>query len=441
METSFELEIDDLASSGEGVGKHQGFTIFVDGALPTERVLVRIIEEKKNYAKARLEKILRSSKDRVKPICPKFEVCGGCQLMHLNYDGQLKIKERRVKDAFIRIGRIQNFTIDPCVGSENPLGYRNKIQLPVSAGNKIGLYAKRSHEIIPIETCLIHNREGEKIVEQIKQTLNLHPISIYNEKTGRGELRHLLIKTAKSTGKVLVALITTTSPTKELKKIAKHIYSIDQVVGVVHGFNDKRTNAVRAESYKVLEGEYALEERLLGIDVCISPQSFFQVNPPQAEKIYQKAFALAEIQRSDRVFDAYCGIGLFTCFLAQHSDQVIGVEIVAGAIADARKNAQRNHVTVNFICGKVEEEIGKLPKQDVVFLNPPRKGCERIVLESLAQMDPKKIIYTSCDEATLARDAAILAELGYDQIFLYPFDMFPQTMHVEIVTLFIKNSS
>lgn len=436
----FELEICDLSSTGEGVGKHEGLTIFVDGALPTERVLVSVFEEKKNYAKGKIEKILRRAKDRVDPVCEKFEQCGGCQLMHLSYAQQLKVKEKRVSDAFLRIGKIERFTLQSCMPSPEMLSYRNKIQLPVSAGPKIGLYAKRSHEIIPIEACKIHNREGEKVIGEIKKLLGRFSISIYDEKKGRGEFRHLLVKTSKQTGKVLVVLITTRAASKELKAMAREIFQIPNVSGVVHGLNDRKTNAVRGESYTLLEGGYALEESILGIKVQISPASFFQVNPLQAENIYLKAFELGKITEGKRVFDAYCGIGLFACFLAKSGCKVTGIEIIPEAIEDAKKNAKCNDVPVEFICGKVEEEIGKLPRQDIVYLNPPRKGCEKYVLEIVAAMNPSRIIYTSCEEATLARDASVLVSKGYSKISLYPFDMFPQTMHVETVALFEKNS-
>jgi len=440
MEKVVELEIKDLTSSGEGVGKYNGLTIFVDGALINEKVQVALYEEKKNYAKGRLLKILQKAEERVDPICSKFDQCGGCQLMHLSYKGQLAVKENRVKDAFYRIGKLNNFKIAPCQPSPNQLHYRNKIQLPISQGMKMGLYAKGSHEIISIENCLIHNPLGEQIVCAIKKLLATFPISIYDEKRGKGELRHLLVKTAVHNKKAIVVLITTLSPSKILKEIAKKLVKLPNVSGVIHGLNNRKNNVVRADKYKVLEGEYYLNETLLGIQVQISPPSFFQVNSLQAENIYKKAFELAQIKKEDRIVDAYCGIGLFTCFLGKHSEFVTGIEVIKEAIEDAKINARNNNVKVQFICAKVEEEIGKLPRQDVVFLNPPRKGCEKSVLKAVATMNPKKIIYTSCDAATLARDANVLSEMGYSDISLYPFDMFPQTMHVETIAHFTKKS-
>lgn len=421
-----EIEIEDLSLEGEGIGKCGGFTTFVEGALPGERVQATVTERRKTFAKAGLLKIMRPAPGRRVPACPVFEKCGGCQIMHLDYPEQLKAKEKRIRDAFQRIGKLSDFTLHPCVAAPKPFHYRNKIQLPVGPGSIIGLYAKGSHEIVPLSACLIHNPIGEKVLWEVQKKLTGAP------------LRHLLLRTSRKEEKVLVVLITREQPTAELKRVAKAIMTISDVKGVVHGFNAKENNVVSADAYTLLEGEGFLEEELVGIKVRLSPAAFFQVNPWQAEQVYAKALALAELKGHEKVLDAYCGIGLFTCLLAKHAKEVTGIEFVREAIEDARFNARENGVRVNFHVGKTEEWIKKLPRQDTIFLNPPRKGCEAVVIEKTLEMAPSRIIYTSCDPATLARDAALLHKGGYTRISLHPFDMFPQTMHVETIALFGK---
>lgn len=423
-----EIEIEDLSLAGEGIGKCNGLTTFVEGALPGEKVKAVVIEKRNSFAKSRLLEIVRASTERRAPPCPVFEKCGGCQIMHLEYQAQLKVKEKRIRDAFFRIGKIVDFEISPCVASPKPLHYRNKIQLPVGPGNTIGLYAKGSHEIVPFHSCLIHNEVGEKVLWEVKKYL-----------VGT-EIRHIFLRTSRKEGKVLVVLITKHKPTPALRVAAKNIMAIPEVKGVMHGLNAKENNVVRADAYSLMEGEGYLEEELLGINVRLSPAAFFQVNPWQASTLYAKALTLAEIKGSEKVLDAYCGIGLFTCLLAKHAKEVVGIESVQEAVDDAKYNASINGVNVKFHVGKTEDLIGNLERQDVVFLNPPRKGAEEVVLAKVLEMSPTRIIYTSCDPATLARDAAILHRGGYTKISLFPFDMFPETMHVETVALFLKFS-
>lgn len=430
-----EIEIEDITSTGEGVGNLDGLKVFVDGALPGELVEVARTTLKKTFAKASLLKIIKQSPDRVTPICPIFSKCGGCQLMHLSYEAGLKLKEKRIRDAFERIGKLENFALMPCHPSPSELHYRNKIQLPISQDRSIGLYAKRSHEIIPVEHCFIHHPAGESVFQACSKIIRDSSITIYNEQNGKGELRHLLLKSGNG---VLVVLITTKKPTYNLKGIAKQIIAQEGVVGVIHGLNQKRSNVVRGDHYTLLEGEYYLMAELLGIKVRLSAPSFFQVNSSQAANIYEKALELADLKPSDRVIDAYCGVGLFACLLAKKCDHVTGIEVVSEAIEDANYNAKLNGVEVDFVCGKVEDLIDQYPRQTVVFINPPRKGCAEKVLVNIAKMNPKKIIYTSCDPATLARDLNILSTLGYSKIEAYPFDMFPQTTHVEILTIISK---
>ncbi len=409
--------IRDVTIWGEGVASHDGLTIFVDGALPGETIRAAIFEKKPTYAKAKLSEIVESSPHRIKPICPVFGNCGGCQIMHLAYEKQLELKTKRVKDAFERIGKLKTFSVATCVASPKPLYYRNKIQLPVDRNLKMGLYAKRSHDIVPIKTCYIQSESGDKILQNIDLCEGL---------------RHISLRTNRK-GEALVTFVSRDKPTPEMMKLAKSVSLMQGVKGVLHALNAREDNVLFSDAYTLLFGEAALVEEVLGIRVSISPASFFQVNLDQAENLYQKAFELAEIKNGQRVLDAYSGIGVFSTYLAKQGANVIGIEVVAAAVNDAKMNAQSNGAKVDFRLGKVEDLIADLPDFDVVFLNPPRKGCDQIVLEATVKKSPEKIIYTSCDPATLARDLHYFASHGYAKIEAYPFDMFPQTMHVETV--------
>lgn len=417
--------IRDVTILGEGVGTHEGLTIFVDGALPGETVRAKIILKKPAYAKAELIEILEQSSSRIKPICPVFGKCGGCQIMHLAYAEQLNLKRKRVVDAFERIGKLKNFSVAPVEPSPKPLYYRNKVQLPVDKNLKVGLYAKRSHDIVPIEICYIQSDAGNKILEDIELI---------------DGIRNVLIRTNRK-GESLVVLITRERPTPEIRKLAKTVSLMNGVKGVLHGLNSRDDNVLYSDAYTLLFGEGVLQEEVLGINVEISPASFFQVNLEQAENLYKKAAELAGLKKDERALDAYCGIGVFCTYLAKQGVHVTGIEMVESAVVDANKNAKANGAVVDFRLGRVEDLMNELDDFDVIFLNPPRKGCEESVLEATAKKNPKKIIYTSCDPATLARDLNFFASLGYSKVEAFPFDMFPQTMHVEIVVKIEKEVS
>lgn len=411
------VNIRDVTIQGEGVGTHEGLTIFVDGALPGEKVLAKIVEKKSAYAKAELIEIIESSPNRIKPICPVFGKCGGCQIMHLAYEEQLNLKRKRVIDSFERIGKLKDSSVAVCVASPKPLHYRNKVQLPVDENLKVGLYVKRTHNIVPIETCYIQSEAGNRILG------NLHLVE---------GIRHVLFRTNRK-GESLVVLVTRENPTQEVKKMAKAISLMEGVKGVLHGLNARDDNVLYSDAYTLLFGEGVIREDVLGMHVEISPASFFQVNLEQAENLYKKAYELADLKIGDRVVDAYCGIGVFCIYLAKKGVNVIGIEMIESAVEDAKKSAKANGADVDFRLGRVEDIIDDLDDLDVIFLNPPRKGCEERVLEASIIKKPKKIIYTSCDPATLARDLQFFAAQGYSKVEAYPFDMFPQTMHVEIV--------
>jgi len=417
--------IRDVTVWGEGVGSHEGLTIFVEKALPGEKVLVRIIEKKPSYAKAKLLEILEKSEARVDPICPLFGKCGGCQIMHLKYQEQIELKTKRVKDAFERIGKLKNFGLYPCKPSPNPLYYRNKMQMPVDNNLKLGLYAKRSHQIVPVETCYIQSESTDQILKKITLVEGI---------------RHVLVRSNRK-GEILIVLVTREKPTLLIKKLAEEISFLKGVKGVLHGLNAPDDNVLYSDAYTLLFGERHLEERVLDVCVKISPASFFQVNIEQAEHLYEKAFELADLKPGDKVLDAYSGIGVFSSYLAKRGIEVTGIEVVEPAVEDAKMNAKMNGVEIDFRLGRVEDLISSLDHLDVIFLNPPRKGCEESVLQAAINKKPKKIIYTSCDPATLARDLSFFANQGYLKIEAYPFDMFPQTMHVETVVKIEKGVS
>jgi 23S rRNA (uracil1939-C5)-methyltransferase len=422
MQVTFSIH--GLGSSGEGVGYFKGYTIFVDGALPGETILAQLTDCRKTYGFAKLISIMVPSPDRVKPPCPLFGKCGGCQLQHLSYEKQIVAKTQKVSDAISRIGQIDPSIVQPCISSPLTLSYRNKIQLPV-LGTTLGLYAKNSHQLIPVDHCMIHCELGETVFQKIKKIIQQYPT----------ELRHVLIKSAISTQEALVILVTTqTEPPLEIAEKIKE--EISPVKGVIHNIHTGKENVILGDIYQTLIGSPQIIEKLCGLTFSISAASFFQVNPLQAEQLYLKALELANLKSTDIVLDAYCGVGTISLIFAKQAKKVIGVECVPEAIFDAQENAKRNHITnVEFTCANSEDFIHTLNHVDLLILNPPRKGADPSFWEGLKKLKPKKIIYISCDPATLARDLRILESKGFKTMIVQPFDMFPQTAHVECIAL------
>ncbi|MBS0654303.1 MAG: 23S rRNA (uracil(1939)-C(5))-methyltransferase RlmD [Verrucomicrobia bacterium] len=435
---TFSLKIDAIGSSGEGIGRLEGYTLFVDGALPGEQVHVRCIEAQKNYGRAELLHILEASPDRVKPPCPLFGTCGGCQLMHLSYQKQLETKRQRVIDALQRIGKITEVEVPPCLPSPSPLSYRNKIQLPVKnnpEGLAFGLYAKGSHDLVEVSSCLIHCPMGEEIYREVRRLTTKSGIAAYDPLTGEGDLRHLLIKSAKVTGQALVIFVTASSKQGRWTALAEQIMAAcPQVKGVVQAVNKQKGNRILGQQFHLLAGAGHIHERLGDLTFKVSPASFFQVNPEQAVLLYAKALAFAELEGSETVLDAYCGVGTLSLFFAKQAKSVLGVESVPEAIEDAKENALLNNIhNVSFVCAQAEHYCRALSAIDVAILNPPRKGCDELLLKELKRLRPKTIVYISCDPGTLARDLGLLRDFGYEVEKVQPFDMFPQTAHVECV--------
>lgn len=432
------LSIKSLGSSGEGIGHYHGYTVFVEGALPGEVVEARLSDCQKRYGRADLLSITKSSPDRVVPPCPLFGRCGGCQLMHLSYEKQLSMKQQRVIDALQRIGKINDALVQPCLPSPASLGYRNKIQLPVRQSEEgiiLGLYARGSHDLIEVEHCLIHCDLGEEVYREARSILKASGIEAYQPSTGNGELRHVIIKSASHTGEALLVLVTNSPPSLLLKRIAGEVRErCPAIKGVVHNLNTERDNVILGKKYEVLAGAGSIQDVLCGLTFKVSPASFFQVNPRQAECLYAKAVEFADLQGNETVLDAYCGVGTLSLIFARIAKKVIGVECVPEAIADAQENAKVNQIhNASFVCANAEAYIKSLSHVDVVILNPPRKGCDPAFLEGVKRLRPKKVVYISCDPATLARDLALLQAGGYKIEGIQPYDMFPQTAHVECV--------
>lgn len=436
-QTQVTIDIHGLGASGEGIGTFDGLTIFAEGALPLEKVEVTITQLKKNYAKAKLDTIIAPSPNRVKPVCPLFGKCGGCQLMHLSYDGQLKIKRQKVLDALERIGHFNHPLVHDCVPSPSHLFYRNKIQLPlIITQNKIqaGLYARNSHEVIPIEKCYIHCQQGEEVLAQIQHLMN-------QENYTHVPLRHLLIKSTANKNESLVIFVTSKKSSDTLTKLAQQIMPIcPSVKGVIENVNSREDNVILGSEFHLLCGTDHIEETLCGLTFNVSPASFFQVNPKQAELIYKKVVELAELDPTKTLLDPFCGVGTLTLIAAKACKEVCGIECVPQAIVDAKQNAARNQIrNCHFITGHAEKNIQILEKNwDVIYLNPPRKGCDPSLLKKICEHPPETIIYMSCDPATLARDLAILCQHEYQLGDVYPFDMFPQTSHVECVVKLVR---
>lgn len=436
------LTIKNLGINGEGVAHWHGYTMFVDGALPGEVIEARVCEVSRRFGRGRVSKIVSASPMRVEPACPYFNRCGGCQIMHMGYQDQLKLKHARVVESFKTKAGIENLPVNHCHPSPKEFGYRNKIQFPIVGGAdgiKLGMYARNSHDLIEIDRCLVNCRLGEEIYTNVCSILKESGISAYNFENKEGILRFLLIKSAISTNQALVTLITTPCDKDILKDVAKKIMeSHPSIQGVIQNVNSEHDNVVLGEEYYLLEGVSYIYEKILGLTFKVSPASFFQVNPLQAENVYQGALERAELTGDEYVLDAFCGVGTLTLLVAQRCRHVFGVESVPEAIEDAKENARLNKLTnVDFVCAQAENWINGAEKIDVAFLNPPRKGCEESFIVALGKLAPKKIIYVSCDPNSLARDSSKLIELGYSLKSIQPFDMFPQTSHVESVAVFI----
>lgn len=436
----YEIEIVGLGAGGEGVGRVENFTVFVENSLPQEKILAEILEVKKNYAVGKIKKILRESPERVKPFCPLFGECGGCQLQHLSYPAQLKLKRQKIIDAVERIGKLGGVKIFETLGMENPLNYRNKMQFPVGAskGNLIvGCYARGSHKIIDVKNCMIQREGNNKILRAVKKISAELKIPPYDEKTRRGILRHVMGRVG-SRGELMVVLVTAQKKIPGEKNFVRALLrELPEIKSIQQNIQPAPNNIILGRETKILFGEKTITDELGDLKFNISAKSFFQVNTFQAEILYQTVLNFVGLGGEEKILDAYCGTGTISIFLARFAEKVCGIEIEPAAIDDAKKNARENKISnAEFFVGDAMKIIPQLAEKnfDAAVIDPPRAGCDKKVLETLAAISPKKIIYVSCNPATLARDLAEFSSLGYFAKKIQPVDMFPFTSHVESVT-------
>ena len=439
------IEIKDCAVDGEGIGKTDGFTVFVKDAVIGDTVQAKIIKAKKSYGYGRLMQVIKPSPYRVEPVCPIARQCGGCQLQALSYDQQLIFKEKKVKSHLERIGGFTDIPMESIIGSERPYHYRNKAQFPVgkSKDGRIitGFYAGRTHVIMENRDCVLGIPENKGILNRVISYMEQYQIAPYEEATGKGLVRHVLIRYGFSTKELMVCLIVNGTKLPKEDRLVDSLREIPGMTGISLNVNQKRNNVILGESVRTLWGQDFITDRIGGISYQISPLSFFQVNPLQTEKLYKKALEYADLHGEETVWDLYCGIGTISLFLAQKAKFVRGVEIIPQAIDDARENARRNGIeNVEFFVGKAEEVLPEEYEKhgvhaDVIVVDPPRKGCDETLLDTILRMQPKRVVYVSCDSATLARDLKYLCERGYALTKVCPVDQFSQTVHCEAVAL------
>lgn len=439
------VTIHGIGSSGEGVGRVDDFTVFVPFALPGETVKVSINMVKKTYATGKLIDIVTPASNRIEPTCNLYGVCGGCQLQHITYEGQLSLKTQKVKDVIERIGHQNPDLVKPALGPKEPWAYRNKMQMPVGGTRgdiKMGFYAMGSHDIVQGTNCPIQD-DGNNTIAQIcydiAKELDVEP---YDEHTGKGVLRHVIGRIGQSGWMVILVTATDYLPQQE-EWVKSIINRIPQVETIVHNVNSKRTNVILGPTNHVLYGAGTITDHIKDLRFNVSPHSFFQVNPEQTTVLYDQALAYADLKGNETVIDAYCGTGTISLFLAHKAKHVIGIEIVEPAIINARENAKNNgYDNTEFIVADAAVEMPKLYKAgvrpDVIVFDPIRAGCKEEVLTSAAGMEPKRIVYVSCNPATMARDIEILTHHGYELKEVQPVDMFPMTAHVEAVALLTR---
>lgn len=443
----YDVKVESLTHDGLGVARVDGFPVFVANALVGEEINMKVTLVKKTYAFGRAVDYFVTSGERVKPECGIYKQCGGCQVQHLSYEGQLKMKHDTVVNHLKRIGHIEDANVLPTIGMQNPSRYRNKTQVPFGyADGKVvaGFYQKRSHEIINMQSCLIQTDISDQIVETMRQLCQELEIAPYNESLNLGVLRHVIVRVGFKTEEIMVTLVTRTHeiPNSELL-IQRLVSKYPKIKSIAQNVNPKVTNVIFGDETRILYGESYIYDEMNGIRFAISPRSFYQVNPIQTETLYSKAVEYAQLSGNEIVFDAYCGIGTITLFLAQHAKQVYGVEIIPEAIEDAKMNARLNGFeNTQFAVGKSEEiipawiENGIVP--DVIVVDPPRKGCDRSLLDTMLEAAPDRIVYVSCDSSTLARDLRVLIDGGYKLEVVQPVDMFPQTAHIECVAKLVR---
>ena len=442
------LEIEDCGIDGEGIGKADGFTVFVKDAVIGDTVTAKIIKAKKNYGYGRLMEVLKPSPYRVEPKCEFARQCGGCQLQALSYDQQLVFKTNKVKGHLERIGGFTDIPMEPIIGMDELFHYRNKAQFPVGRNKEgkivTGFYAGRTHNIIENRDCALGVAENKEVLDRVIAHMEKYGIEPYNEVTGKGLVRHVLIRYGYFTKEVMVCLILNGNKIPKEEQLVKSLCEIPGMTSITINVNKKHSNVILGEEIRLLWGQEYITDRIGDISYQISPLSFYQVNPMQTQKLYAKALEYADLHGQETVWDLYCGIGTISLFLAQKAKFVRGVEIVPAAIENAKENAKLNGLeNTEFFVGKAEQVLPREYKKngvyaDVIVVDPPRKGCDETLLETMIEMNPERIVYVSCDSATLARDLKYLCERGYELRKVCPVDQFGMTVHVETVVLLSK---
>ncbi len=468
------VTIEDMGMNGEGIGRIDGYTLFVKDAIVGDTVEAGLTKVKKTYAYARLIRILTPSPDRIEAPCAVHKQCGGCQIQALSYEAQLKFKQNKVRNDLIRIGGIGRDVLDeimePIVGmgKAHTLRYRNKAQYPVGSdkdGKTVaGFYAARTHAIIATEDCLLGPEENRRIVDTVLTHMEHHGILPYDEKSASGTVRHIMIRKGFQTGEIMVCIVINGEKLASSEKLVDNLKAVEGVKSIYLNVQKKQTNVILGSENILLWGEETIRDTIRICDAkndfsptqeclhyALSPLSFYQVNPVQTERMYSQALQYADLSGSETVWDLYCGIGTISLFMAKGAKRVIGVEVVEQAIADAKENAKRNGIeNVRFIAGEAEtvlpayyegKEDTAFCHPDVIVVDPPRKGCDEKCLQTMAQMEPDRIVYVSCDPATLARDIKYLCERGYALKRVRAFDNFPQTVHVETVVQLINQNA
>lgn len=444
------LKIEDMGVDGAGIGKADGMTFFVKDAVIGDVVRAKVMKLKKTYGYARLMELQEESPDRVEPKCPYYRQCGGCQIQALSYEKQLEFKERKVRNNLERIGGFTEIPMEPIVGMEEPYHYRNKAQFPVGTDKDghivTGFYAGRTHTIIPNRDCALGLPVNREILDLVIDFMEKYHVSAYDEKTGKGLVRHVLIRCGFTSKEKMVCLIINGKSLPHSEKLVEALRKIDGMTSISINCNTERTNVILGRKTVVLWGQEYITDQIGEISYEISPVSFYQVNPVQTEKLYGLALEYADLHGEENVWDLYCGIGTISLFLAQKAKQVYGVEIIPQAIENAKRNAVKNGIeNAEFFVGKSEEVLpefyekeaaaGRKAHADVIVVDPPRKGCDEKLLETIVKMAPDRVVYVSCDSATLARDLKILCENGYELKRARAVDQFCHTVHTESVCL------
>lgn len=447
---SYTVKIEDMTTEGEGVGKVEGFPLFIKDTVVGDEAEIKVTKVKKTYGYGRMTRLISPSEYRVEPACPVARQCGGCQLQAMAYEKQLELKREKVKNNLVRIGGLADVDVEPVIGMEDPFRYRNKTQVPFGRNKEgrivAGFYAGRTHTIIDQEDCLLAQPICSVILRIMKQFMEEFGIEPYEEQTHTGLVRHVLIRNGYYTGQIMVSVIINGTKLPHSEELIRRLCGIEGMTSISLNVNRERTNVIMGREMVWLYGTPYIEDMIGDIRFQISPLSFFQVNPLQTKKLYDTALSFAGLNGKETVWDLYCGIGTISLFLARHAKMVYGVEVVEPAIEDARRNARENGIeNAQFFVGKAEEVLPEKyrtqqVRADVIVVDPPRKGCDAALLETIVSMQPERVVYVSCDSATLARDLKYLTGEGYAVKRVQPVEMFAMGGHVETVCLLSKKA-